>query len=341
MVQGHGALGVGHAGDFHAADLAALQRDHAAEAPRQHQLRRMVAVLRGQHAVKGRGVAAALYMAEDRGAHLAPEVGLQALAQHMADAAQADRVGALLDALAHREAGAAFLGALADADDGVALALLAAPAEIDDGLQVVVDLGQQDDVGRTGNAGLQRQPSGMAPHGLDDHHAVVAVGCALDAAQRLGGRGHGGVEAKAALAIGNVVVDGLGHAHAGQSHLFGQAMRQAHGAVAADGHHHVQAQRPDIAAHMLQRGRIAQGVGAVAGAQDGAAHMQDARDLVPAQGLDAGRVEHQALEAVGNAQHLALAVVDQGLGDRTDHRIQAGAVATSGQHANAHGKTLL
>ncbi len=25
----------------------------------------------------------------------------------------------------------------------------------------------------------------------------------------------------------------------------------------------------------------------------------------------------------------------------TDHRIQAGAVATSGQHANAHGKTLL
>src|SRR5256885_10971054 len=95
--------------DFHAADLATLQRDHAAEAPRQHQLRRMVAVLRGQHAVKGRGVAAALYMAEDRGAHLAPEVGLQALAQHMADTAQADRVGALLDALAHREAGAAFL----------------------------------------------------------------------------------------------------------------------------------------------------------------------------------------------------------------------------------------
>src|SRR2546427_7755462 len=83
VVQGHGALGVGHAGDFHAADLATLQRDHAAEAPRQHQLRRMVAVLRGQHAVKGRGVAAALYMAEDRGAHLAPEVGLQALAQHM------------------------------------------------------------------------------------------------------------------------------------------------------------------------------------------------------------------------------------------------------------------
>src|SRR2546429_4128641 len=34
-----------------------------------------------------------------------------------------------------REAGAAFLGALADADDGVTLALLAAPAEVDDGLQ--------------------------------------------------------------------------------------------------------------------------------------------------------------------------------------------------------------
>jgi hypothetical protein len=44
---------------------------------------------------------------------------------------------------------------------------------------------------------------------------------------------------------------------------------------------------------------------------------------------------------VGNAQHLALAMVDQGLGDRPDHRIQAGAVAAAGQHANAHGKTLL
>jgi hypothetical protein len=53
------------------------------------------------------------------------------------------------------------------------------------------------------------------------------------------------------------------------------------------------------------------------------------------------RMEHLALEAVGNAQHLALAMVDQGLGDRPDHRIQAGAVAAAGQHANAHGKTLL
>ena len=61
------------------------------------------------------------------------------------------------------ELAAALLRALAHADDGVALALLALAAAAHDGLGVLVDPGQQDDVGRAGDAGLQRQPARLAP----------------------------------------------------------------------------------------------------------------------------------------------------------------------------------
>ena len=45
--------------------------------------------------------------------------------------------------------------------------------EVGDGLNVVGDFGQEDDVGTGGDAGVQGDPTGVAAHDLDDHGAMV------------------------------------------------------------------------------------------------------------------------------------------------------------------------
>ena len=340
MVQRHLALGVGHLGNRHAADLAVLQGHHLAKLPGQHQLRGFVAVAGGQYAVVGRGVTAALNVAQHGGAHLAVQVGLQLLAQDVANTAQAYWVGAAWHVRLHGLAITALLGPFANADDGVALALFAAAAGGSDGGHVVIHLGQQDHIGPAGQPRLQHQPAGVAAHGFDNHHAVVAVGRAFDPVQGLGDGGHGRIKAKAALAVSNIVVNGLGHAHAVHARGLGHAVRQAHGAIAANGHHHLQPQRLHIGLHLGQGGGIFQGIGAVAGAQNGAAPVQDARDIVPAQRPCLRLRGHQAFKTVGNAQHLALAIADQGFGHGADDGVQSGAVAAAGEDANFHGGSL-
>lgn len=120
----------------------------------------------------------------------------------------------------------------------------------------------------------------------------------------------------------------------------GHAVCQAHGAIAANGHHHLQPQRLHIGLHLGQGGGIFQGIGAVAGAQNGAAPVQDARDIVPAQRPCLRLRGHQAFKTVGNAQHLALAIADQGFGHGADDGVQSGAVAAAGEDANFHGGSL-
>ena len=105
---------------------------------------------------------------------------------------------------------------------------------------------------------------------------MVAVGRAFNAAQGLGGGSHGRVKTKAAFAVGNVVVNGLGHTHALHANGMGQAIGQALRAVTANGHHHVQTQRLHIALDLGQCFLVLERVGAVAGAQNGASNVQDA-----------------------------------------------------------------
>lgn len=86
VVQRYAALGIGNRGNCYAANLAVLQGDHAAKLTGQNQLRGMVTKLGSQHTVKRRRVATALHVAQHGGTHLALEVWLQTLTQHMTDA---------------------------------------------------------------------------------------------------------------------------------------------------------------------------------------------------------------------------------------------------------------
>ena len=257
----------------------------------------------------------------------------------MRHAAEPDRVRAVGHAALDRHLAAARLGAFADADHAVAAALLALAADRGHRLDRVVDLGQQDHVGGAGQAGLERDPARVAAHGLDDHDAAVALAGGLQALDRVGHGRDRGIEAEAALAACDVVVDRLGHADDGQAAL-GDAMRDRHRAVAADRHQRVEPERARVGQRLRGARLVAQRVGLVAGAQHGATLHQDAADAVPVERPGLRRLAHQAREAVADADHLGAALAQQRLGDRADHRVESGAVAAAGQHAYAHGELL-
>ena len=145
---------------------AVLQSHHVAKALLNHQLRGLVPKLGGQHTVERGGAAAALYMAQHGGAYLTVQQGLQLFAQRVADAAEAYGVRAVGQSPLHRELPALRFGPFADAYEGVALALLAGAAHIGDVLHVVVELGQHNHIGCTGQASMQGNPARIAAHGF-------------------------------------------------------------------------------------------------------------------------------------------------------------------------------
>jgi hypothetical protein len=78
---------------------------------------------------------------------------------------------------------------------------------------------------------------------------------------------------------------------------------------------------------------LAVGVGA-RGTQDGAAEWEDVLHVRQTKRLDQSL--HRTPPSVSEADDLVAVDLDAFAGDRPDHRIEAGAVTASGQHADAH-----
>ena len=95
------------------------------------------------------------------------------------------------------------------------------------------NLGDKDDVRATGNAGLQRDPAGIASHDFDSHDPVMRFGGGVDFVDRIGGRVQGGVKAEGHVGGGQVVIDGLRNPY--QLHAFpGKLQGDFLGAVPAN-----------------------------------------------------------------------------------------------------------
>ena len=113
-------------------------------------------------------------------------------------------------------------------------------------------------------------------HHLDDDDAVVAVGGAVQAIDRLGRNPERGVEAEAGVGHRHVVVDGLGQGDHRQA-LFDQPERVLLRPVAADADHRVQAVLPAVR-------------------HDHVAHVADAALDLHAVRLDAAGAENRAAD---------------------------------------------
>ena len=81
--------------------------------------------------------------------------------------------------------------------------------------------------------GVGRDPTGVPPHHLDDHHAVVGFGRRVQPVDRFGRDLDGGVESEREVGAGQVVVDRLRNAD--DVETFGGELRgRAEGVLAAD-----------------------------------------------------------------------------------------------------------
>ncbi len=198
-------------------------------------------------------------------------------------------------------------------------------------------LGDEDDVGTAGETRVQRDPAGMAAHDLAHHHAVVALGGGVQAVDRVRRDLHRGVEAERHVGRGEVVVDRLGDAH--DVHALGAQLRgDTERVLATDRDQRVDA----FADESVEDGRdTAFGLVGVRARrpEDRPAPVED-----PARRRH-GQVDGLALldapPAVAEADEVVpvdpFALADDG----PDHRIQARAVAASGQDADSHGLDLL
>ena len=100
-------------------------------------------------------------------------------------------------------------------------------------LDVERNLGDENRIGAARDAGMERDPSRVAPHHLDDHDAMVRLSGRVQAIDRVGRECHGGVEAEAGGRADDIVVDRLGHADHGDAALT-ELLRDRQRAVAAD-----------------------------------------------------------------------------------------------------------
>ena len=176
----------------------------------------------------------------------------------------------------------------------------------------------------------------------------MAAGSGVDAVDDLGGNVHGGVEAKGHVGAVNVVVNGLGQANNVQA-LLAQQVGGFVGAVAAQAKQTIQLGGAVVLLHggylvhlvFLDHTHLFKG--GTLGAQDGAAHGQNAGKLVRAH--FAVVAVDQAVVAVHDTYDLDLAAhaVVQRLGYTADGGVQARAVAAGSQDANTnrHKKTSL
>ena len=172
-------------------------------------------------------------------------------------------------------------GTLGDHDDRRVVALEPRLDVLADLLDVERDLGDQDDVGAAGHAGVQRDPAGVAAHDLDDEGAVVRLGGRVQPVDRLHGDVDRGVEAERVVGGVEVVVDGLGYAddvHAVLVQLGGDA----EGVLAADRDERVDAEVLEVRLDLLDAAVDLERVGARR-AEDRAAARQDAADLLDAE----------------------------------------------------------
>src|SRR5581483_7103601 len=180
-------------------------------------------------------------------------------------------------------------------------------------------------------------PAGVPAHDLHDQHPLVRLGGGLQPVQGLRRHGHRGVEAEGDVRDGDVVVDGLGHAHDRQPVVRQQPGRLQR-ALAADRDDRVEAEFRDMALGPLhavpQMFRAHPG-----GAEDGAAAGQDAADGVEVE-LEIVALQ-EALPAVPETDDLVAVVGDGTVHDGPDDGVQAGAVAAGGEDTNAHSPNYL
>ncbi len=215
------------------------------------------------------------------------------------------------------------------------------PAAAADGLgdffHVIGNFRNQNHVRPAGNARAKREPAGAVAHDFGDDDAVMAVRGAVQPVNGFGRNVHRGGVTERGIGHGHVVVNGLGQGHDVQSGLV-QAQRVFLRAAAAEADDAVEPPLViifhDGLGHVARAAVNDHAVRLVAaGAENGAAHGEDARERGFVEPDPA--VFDEAAKTVAKADDLHAVKAETGFADATNGGVQAGAVAASGEDADA------
>ena len=200
------------------------------------------------------------------------------------------------------------IGAFRDDDDAEARApSIALQQALGHQGDVERDLGNENRVGAAGDAGVKRDPAGVAPHHFGHHDPAVRLRRRVQPVDGIGGEGDRGIEAETVGRADDVVVDGLRDADQRDA-AFVELVSDRERAIAADDDERVERHPVEHLDHAIgvvpgafgRADRMGERVAAVGRAEDGAAEPQDAGHIPRRQrprtpGLD------EAVEAVFDA----------------------------------------
>ena len=312
-------------------------------------LRRLGAQTGGKNPVIGAGSAATLHMAGNGDPDLAAGGLGDLVGNAVGDGGELlQHMGLVfLEFLLVQLRGLLGQSAFRHRDDGEAVAGIGTLLDLGkDGVDVVGDLRDQDDVRAAGHTGVQGQPAGLVAHDLHDEDPVVGGGGGMDAVNDIGGDLNGALETEGGVGAPKVVVDGLGQADDVQAFL----TEQVGGLLAAVAAQHHQAVQPQAAVSIFHGLYLVQAVfvglahileGLTAGTQDGAAHGEDAGEVHGGELLVI--LVDQALVAVDETDQLhAISVnVVKALGHAPQCGVQRLAVSAAGKQSDSFHKLLL
>ena len=177
----------------------------------------------------------------------------------------------------------------------------------------------------------------MSAHHLDEHHALVRLGGAVQPVDGLGGHLQRGVVSECHIGAVDVVVDGLRHPD--HRHvLLGQPVRGGQRALAADRDQHVDAVVLERLLDLVQTGPQLVRVDA-GGAEHGAALGEQPVVAVVVLQLHPPVFEQAAPPVQESDDRRSVAHV-AGTHHRPDDRIQARTVAASGENSDPHAPIL-
>ena len=220
--------------------------------------------------------------------------------------------------------------------------LLALADALGDLLEVERDLRDQDDVGAAGDAGVERNPAGVAAHHLDHHDAVVRLGGRVQPVDGVGGEARPPCRSRSVFVVSTMSLSMvLGTPTSGMPRLV-ELVGDRERAVAADHDQRVELQ---LVEHLDARARNSRACrrASRSGYANGLPRLVVPRIVPPMPRMPvtsrgvSGRERSgsmQAVEAVLEADDLA-AGVGRRLDDGADDRVQARGVAAAGQDADA------
>src|SRR3954453_1487361 len=205
-----------------------------------------------------------------------------------------------------------------------------------DRIDVERTLRDEDDVRTPGQAGVQRDPTGVPPHPLDDEHSMVRLRRGVQSVDRVDRDLHRRVEAERVVGGAEVVVDGLRYADNPKT-VFGEARRDTQRGLAADRDQAVDAQRREVGLDLLDAALDLEGVGS-RGAEDRATARKNAASRAD---VERHRVALQRpAPAVTETDELVAVDLGALAHDCADHRVETRTVAATGQHSDTHAASL-